>query len=311
MIVEQSKAILAEVSKAFIGKNEIVKKVLMTIYAGGHILLEDCPGVGKTTLAVAFSKTLGLSSKRIQFTPDTLPSDITGFTVFNRETNHFEYRDGAANCQLLLADEINRTSPKTQSALLEVMEEHTVTVDGETHVLPSPFICIATQNPVGSAGTQSLPESQLDRFMICLSIGYPSLENQMRIINAQRYSNPLSDVRPVTNAQNLLEVQNYLTSVRVADSVLSYTIRLCEATRVHPLVELGISPRGVSALVKMARAGAVLGERNYVVPEDVQSVFFDVCAHRLILRPQAQVDGITVRDILAEILQQIKPGTER
>lgn len=311
MIVEQSKAILAEVSKAFIGKNEIVKKVLMTIYAGGHILLEDCPGVGKTTLAVAFSKTLGHSSKRIQFTPDTLPSDITGFTVFNRETNHFEYRDGAANCQLLLADEINRTSPKTQSALLEVMEEHTVTVDGETHVLPSPFICIATQNPVGSAGTQSLPESQLDRFMICLSIGYPSLENQMRIINAQRYSNPLSDVRPVTNAQNLLEVQNYLTSVRVADSVLSYTIRLCEATRVHPLVELGISPRGVSALVKMARAGAVLRERNYVVPEDVQSVFFDVCAHRLILRPQAQVDGITVRDILAEILQQIKPGTER
>ena len=311
MIVEQSNAILAEVSKAFIGKNEIVKKVLMTIYAGGHILLEDCPGVGKTTLAVAFSKTLGLSSKRIQFTPDTLPSDITGFTVFNRETNHFEYRDGAANCQLLLADEINRTSPKTQSALLEVMEEHTVTVDGETHVLPSPFICIATQNPVGSAGTQSLPESQLDRFMICLSIGYPSLENQMRIINAQRYSNPLSDVRPVTNAQNLLEVQNYLTSVRVADSVLSYTIRLCEATRVHPLVELGISPRGVSALVKMARAGAVLRERNYVVPEDVQSVFFDVCAHRLILRPQAQVDGITVRDILAEILQQIKPGTER
>ena len=311
MIVEQSKAILAEVSKAFIGKNEIVKKVLMTIYAGGHILLEDCPGVGKTTLAVAFSKTLGLSSKRIQFTPDTLPSDITGFTVFNRETNHFEYRDGAANCQLLLADEINRTSPKTQSALLEVMEEHTVTVDGETHVLPSPFICIATQNPVGSAGTQSLPESQLDRFMICLSIGYPSLENQMRIINAQRYSNPLSDVRPVTNAQKLLEVQNYLTSVRVADSVLSYTIRLCEATRVHPLVELGISPRGVSALVKMARAGAVLRERNYVVPEDVQSVFFDVCAHRLILRPQAQVDGITARDILAEILQQIKPGTER
>lgn len=311
MIVEQSKAILAEVSKAFIGKNEIVKKVLMTIYAGGHILLEDCPGVGKTTLAVAFSKTLGLSSKRIQFTPDTLPSDITGFTVFNRETNHFEYRDGAANCQLLLADEINRTSPKTQSALLEVMEEHTVTVDGETHVLPSPFICIATQNPVGSAGTQSLPESQLDRFTICLSIGYPSLENQMRIINAQRYSNPLSDVRPVTNAQNLLEVQNYLTSVRVADSVLSYAIRLCEATRVHPLVELGISPRGVSALVKMARAGAVLRERNYVVPEDVQSVFFDVCAHRLILRPQAQVDGITARDILAEILQQIKPGTER
>ena len=212
---------------------------------------------------------------------------------------------------ILLADEINRASPKTQSALLEVMEEHTVTVDGETHVLPSPFICIATQNPVGSAGTQSLPESQLDRFMICLSIGYPSLENQMRIINAQRYSNPLSDVRPVTNAQNLLEVQNYLTSVRVADSVLSYAIRLCEATRVHPLVELGISPRGVSALVKMARAGAVLRERNYVVPEDVQSVFFDVCAHRLVLRPQAQVDGLTARALLEEIMMKVRPEAER
>ena len=176
MIVEQSKQIIAEVNKAFIGKNDIIEKILMTIYAGGHVLLEDCPGVGKTTLALAFSKVLGLSCKRIQFTTDTLPSDITGFTMFNRETNSFEYRDGAANCQLLLADEINRTSPKTQSALLEVMEEHTITVDGKTHHLPSPFICIATQNPLGFAGTQPLPESQLDRFMVCLSIGYPTLD---------------------------------------------------------------------------------------------------------------------------------------
>ena len=191
MIVEQSRQIIAEVNKAFIGKNEIVEKVLMTIYAGGHILLEDCPGVGKTTLAVAFSKVLGLSHKRIQFTTDTLPSDITGFNMFNRETNQFEYRDGAANCQLLLADEINRTSPKTQSALLEVLEEHTISVDGVTHMLPEPFICIATQNPLGFAGTQPLPESQLDRFMVCLSIGYPSLENQMKIIHSQKYSNPL------------------------------------------------------------------------------------------------------------------------
>lgn len=164
MIVEQSKQIIAEVNKAFIGKNDIIEKVLMTIYTGGHVLLQDCPGVGKTTLALAFSKVLGLSSRRIQFTPDTLPSDITGFTVFNRETNRFECRDGAANCQLLLADEINRTSPKTQSALLEVMEERTITVDGETHQLPAPFICIATQNPLGFSGTQPLPESQLDPF---------------------------------------------------------------------------------------------------------------------------------------------------
>ena len=281
MIVEQSRQIIAEVNKAFIGKNEIVEKVLMTIYAGGHILLEDCPGVGKTTLAVAFSKVLGLSHKRIQFTTDTLPSDITGFNMFNRETNQFEYRDGAANCQLLLADEINRTSPKTQSALLEVLEEHTISVDGVTHMLPEPFICIATQNPLGFAGTQPLPESQLDRFMVCLSIGYPSLENQMKIIHSQKYSNPLADLREATTAQN------------------------------HPLIELGISPRGVQALVRMACAGAVLRERNYVVPEDVQRIFCDVCAHRLVLRPQAQVDGLTARALLEEIMMKVRPEAER
>ncbi len=240
MIVEQSKQIIAEVNKAFIGKNDIIEKVLMTIYTGGHVLLQDCPRVGKTTLALAFSKVLRLSSRRIQFTPDTLPSDITGFPVFNRETNRFEYRDGAANCQLLLADEINRTSPKTQSALLEVMEERTITVDGETHQLPAPFICIATQNPLGFSGTQPLPESQLDRFMVCLSIGYPTLENQLKIIQAQRYTNPLLEMQPVTNAQNVIEVQNYLNFVRMTDAVLCYAIQLCEATREHPLVELGI-----------------------------------------------------------------------
>ena len=308
MIVEQSKQIIAEVKKAFIGKDEIVEKVLMTIYAGGHILLEDRPGVGKTTLAVAFSRALGLDHKRIQFTPDTLPSDITGFTIFNRETNKFEYRDGAANCQLLLADEINRTSPKTQAALLEVMEEHTITVDGVTHPIPSPFICIATQNPLGSSGTQPLPESQLDRFMVCLSIGYPTLENQIRILTAQRYHNPLSDLVAVTNASNILEIQNYLSAVRVTDAVLAYAIQLCEATRSHPLIELDISPRGVSAVVRMARACAVLRERNYVIPEDVQEVFADVCAHRLVLRPQARVDGVNAREILTSLLQEVRPG---
>lgn len=309
MIVEQSRQIIEEVNKAFIGKDEIVRKLLMTIYAGGHVLLEDCPGVGKTTLAVAFSKVLGLDNKRIQFTPDTLPSDVTGFTMFNRETNQFEYRDGAANCQLLLADEINRTSPKTQSALLEVMEEHTITIDGETHVLPTPFICIATQNPLGSAGTQPLPESQIDRFMVSLSIGYPSLENQMKIINAQRYNNPLDDLREVTNGQNILEIQEYLSSIRMADSVLAYAIKLCEETRRHPLVELGISPRGVLALVKMAKANAVLEGRNYVIPEDIQSVYLDVCKHRLILRPQAQIEGIGAEELLEDIMTKIKPDT--
>ena len=307
MILEQSKQIIEEVNKAFIGKNDIIEKVLMTIYAGGHILLEDCPGVGKTTLAMAFSKVLGLSSKRVQFTPDTLPSDITGFTMFNRETNKFEYREGAANCQLLLADEINRTSPKTQSALLEVMEEGTITIDSETHMLPAPFICIATQNPLGSAGTQPLPESQLDRFMVSLSIGYPTLENQMKIIRAQRYSNPLLDLKAVTDPHNIIEVQNYLTSVKIADPVLSYAISLCEESRRHSMVDLGISPRGVAALVRMSKANAVLKERNYVIPEDVQNVFCDVCAHRLVLRPQARVEGIDAREILMDIMDIVKP----
>ena len=184
-------------------------------------------------------------------------------------------------------------------------------MDGVTHMLPEPFICIATQNPLGFAGTQPLPESQLDRFMVCLSIGYPSLENQMKIIHSQKYSNPLADLREVTTAQNIMEVRDYLSSVKMTDAVLSYAIRLCEATRNHPLIELGISPRGVQALVRMACAGAVLRERNYVVPEDVQRIFCDVCAHRLVLRPQAQVDGLTARALLEEIMMKVRPEAER
>ena len=307
MIIEQSEHIICEVGKAFMGKNDIVRKVLMTIYAGGHILLEDCPGVGKTTLALAFSKVLGLRFKRIQFTTDTLPSDITGFTVFNQQTGEFEYREGAANCQLLLADEINRTSPKTQSALLEVMEERSVTVDGQTHQLDAPFLCIATQNPAGAAGTQPLPDSQLDRFMVRLSIGYPSREDQIHIVQAQRTQNPLDDLSPVADAASLIEVQQYLGTVHASDSVLGYMVDLCQATRELPLVELGVSPRGVGALVRMSRAHALLEQRDYVVPEDVQAVFSDVCAHRLVLRPQARVEGVTSQDLLTEVLRQVPP----
>ena len=307
MIIEQSEHIICEVGKAFMGKDDIVRKVLMTIYAGGHILLEDCPGVGKTTLALAFSKVLGLRFKRIQFTTDTLPSDITGFTVFNQQTGEFEYREGAANCQLLLADEINRTSPKTQSALLEVMEERSVTVDGQTHQLDAPFLCIATQNPAGAAGTQPLPDSQLDRLMVRLPIGYPSREDQIHIVQAQRLQNPLDDLSPVTDATSLIEVQQYLGTVHASDSVLGYAVDLCQATRELPLVELGVSPRGVGALVRMSRAHALLEQRDYVVPEDVQAVFSDVCAHRLVLRPQARVEGVTSQDLLTEVLRQVPP----
>lgn len=285
MITEQSEHIIREVSKAFIGKDDIIRRVLMTVYAGGHILLEDSPGVGKTTLALAFSRAMGLDFKRIQFTPDTLPADITGFSMFNRQINQFEYREGAAVCNLLLADEINCTSPKTQAALLEVMEEHHVTVDGITHPLPDPFICIATQNPLGTAGTQILPESQLDRFMVRLSIGYPTMEDQIRILKSRRFTNPL-------------------------DEILQYIIRLCEETRKLPLVELGISPRGVYALTQMVKAHAVLESRSYVIPEDVQDIFIDMCAHRLVLRPQARVEGVTEQELLRRILVKIRPSMQ-
>ncbi len=307
MIIEQSQHIIDEVSKVFIGKDEIVKKVLMAIYAGGHILLEDSPGTGKTTLALSFSKALGLDYKRIQFTTDTLPSDITGFSLLNNEKREFEFKPGAVFTNLLLGDEINRTSPKTQAALLEAMEEHKVTVDGKTYALPQPFICIATQNPFGFAGTQPLPESQLDRFMISLSIGYPELEKQIEIIKSRRYENPIDKIQAVASKENVIDVQNYLSSVRIQDDLLKYIVLLCEATRNDPLVELGVSPRGVLALTQMAKAHAVLEERIYVVPEDVQAVFVDVCAHRLILRPQARVEGRNARNILKGILQEVKP----
>ena len=306
MILEQSEHIIEEVKKAFMGKDEVIRRVLMTIYAGGHILLEDCPGVGKTTLALAFSRVLGLSYKRVQFTTDTLPSDITGFSTYNRQKECFEYHEGAAACNLLLADEINRTSPKTQSALLEAMEEGSVTVDGVTYALPSPFICIATQNPAGTAGTQALPESQLDRFMVRLSIGYPSAEDQVRILKARRYANPLNEIQTAAAAENILDVRNYLSALQISDEILYYLIGLCEATREHPLVELGISPRGILALTQMAKAHAVLEERGYVVPEDIQAVFGDVCAHRLILKPQARVEGVSEYDILKRILSEQK-----
>ena len=299
--------IQTEIKKVIVGKDDVVRRVLMAILAQGHVLLEDVPGVGKTTLAMAFAKTLGLKTARVQFTSDTMPSDIIGFSVYDKDTGKLSYKPGAVMTNLLLADEINRTSPKTQSALLEVMEERTITVDGETHALPAPFICIATQNPFGFAGTQALPESQLDRFMVSLSIGYPSIEDQMKIISAQRYANPLDELHPVTTAQNVIEVQKFLSSVKVMDDMLRYAIELCEKTRIHPLIELGISPRGVAALVRMARASAVLHERNYVVPEDIQSVFLDVCAHRLVLRPQARVDGMNARDVLRSILSEIRP----
>lgn len=305
MIIEQSEQVMREVKKVFIGKDEIIEKVLMTIYAGGHILLEDAPGVGKTSLALGFSRALGISYKRIQFTPDTMPSDITGFSIYNKNTGQLEYKPGAADCHLLLGDEINRTSPKTQAALLEIMEEGSVTVDGITHILPKPFICIATQNQYGSVGTQALPESQLDRFMVRLSIGYPGRDSQVEILKNRRGISDMDKVKAMMSRDDIKEIQGYLYSVIVTDEILYYITDLCEASRQSPMVELGVSPRGVQALTQLVRARAILKERDYVIPEDVQAVFIDVCAHRLVMKPQAKIEGISAEDVLNDILKQV------
>ncbi len=303
MIIEKSAEIIKKIGGVLVGKEDVVKKVLMAVYAKGNVLLEDTPGVGKTTLALAFAKALGLDFKRVQFTPDTMPSDITGFTVYNKDTGEFDYKQGAIVCNLFMGDEINRASAKTQSALLEAMEENSVTVDGVTHRLPNPFICIATQNPAGSSGTQPLPDSQLDRFMVKLSIGYPDAAEQVEILRKHQNSDPIDSLGQITDRDSIIEIQNYLGSVKIADSILEYMVSLCENTRNNPLIELGVSPRGLLALSRMVRACAVLSERDYVIPQDVKDVFEDVCAHRIILRPRAKLEGLTATAILRDVLK--------
>ena len=306
MIIEKSQEIIEAIGNVIIGKTNVVRKVLMAVYAKGNVLLEDTPGVGKTTLALSFAKTLGLDFKRVQFTPDTMPSDITGFTVYNSETGEFDYKSGAIVCNLFMGDEINRASAKTQSALLEAMEENAVTVDGVTHRLPNPFICIATQNPIGSAGTQPLPDSQLDRFMIKMSIGYPAAEEQVEILKSHRESEPIEHLKQIVDKDSIVEIQNYIGQINLSDDILKYLVELCENTRNHPLIELGVSPRGLLALSRMVRACAVINERDYVIPADVAEVFCDVCAHRIILRPRAKLEGMTARSILQGVLEATK-----
>lgn len=295
--------IVNEVKKVIVGKDEVITKTLMAILAGGHILLEDVPGVGKTQLALAFSKAMSLRYKRVQFTPDTMASDLVGFTMYNKETDSFVYKQGALACNLFLGDEINRTSAKTQSALLEAMEELQITVDGKTYMLPDPFICIATQNPLGSAGTHALPDSQLDRFMIKLSMGYPSIENQVDIVKQRKGVNPLESVVEAASLEDINDMKAAVANVHIDDEVIEYAATLCEKTRNNTDILQGASPRAVLSLVQMARACAFINERDYVVPSDVASLFADVCAHRVILTPKAKVSKTSAEEILQEIVK--------
>lgn len=294
-----------EINKVVKGKADVVDKVLCAMLAGGHILLEDIPGVGKTTLAMTIAKAMALTYRRVQFTPDVLPSDIVGFSMYNAQTKDFEYREGAVFANLFLADEINRTSPKTQSALLEAMEEEKVTVDGVEHPLPVPFTVIATENPVGSSGTQMLPESQLDRFMVCLSMGYPAHEDAVNILKNDG-SQPLLDLREIMTVSEWQALKQRTENCYVSDEMYDYVVRLTEQTRENVYVLLGASPRASIALLRMAKAKAVMRGRDYVVPEDVRDVFYDVFGHRVKLGTKAKAEGMTVIEVLMQVFDGVK-----
>lgn len=306
MEYETAKAVMEEVARVVTGKDDCIKKAFAAILAGGHILIEDVPGVGKTTLAVAFSKVMGLENHRVQFTPDVLPADILGFNMYRKETGDFVYYPGTIMCNLFLADEINRTSPKTQSALLEVMEEGKVTVDGVSREVPRPFIVMATQNPKGSAGTQLLPESQLDRFMICMSMGYPDVKSEIAIARGRSSSANMVELQPVIGAQELEALCGMVEDVYMSESIYTYIVALVGKTRENSYIELGISPRGTIACVRMAKAWAFLQGRNYVMPEDVADVFLDIAKHRIVLNTKARVTHMTEEAILSEILSVTK-----
>lgn len=300
-----------EISKVIKGKGEAVQLILTALLAQGHVLIEDVPGVGKTTLAMALGKATGLSFRRAQFTPDVMASDITGFTMFNREENRFEYRSGLVMTNILLADEINRTSPKTQSALLEAMEEKRVTVDGVVHQLPEPFIVIATQNSQGYVGTFPLPEAQLDRFMIKISMGYPTVEEETGILLDRLGENPANEVRPVMTAEQLSACIAEVQQVNFAESLCRYVAELSAATRAHGGVELGVSPRASLAIMQASRAYAYLDGRDYVVPEDIVRLMIPVFSHRIVLRQEMKMRRMDVTTVLQDTVSAVTPPVRR
>jgi MoxR-like ATPase len=301
--------ILANVETVIVGKEREVRMTLTALLCGGHVLIEDVPGVGKTMLARALAASTGCQFRRIQFTPDLLPSDVTGVSIYNQKTGDFEFRDGPVISQVLLADEVNRATPKTQSALLEAMEERQVTVDGVTHKIPSPYMVLATQNPIEYEGTFPLPEAQLDRFLIRVHLGYPSQMDEIRVLNAQQIAHPVESIGQVTNAEEILELQRAVREVFVDDLLKQYIVALANATREHESVYLGASPRGSLALFRTSQAKALLEGRAFVTPDDVKSLAFATLGHRIILSPGAKVKGTTPADVVASCLSRVPvPG---
>lgn len=300
------------IGKAIMGKDEQIEKILLALYSGGHILLEDIPGTGKTTMAKALARSLDCQFKRVQFTPDLLPSEVTGINFYNQKEQQFQFKPGAIFTNILLADEINRATPRTQSSLLECMEERQCSVDGVTYQMESPFLVIATQNPVEIQGTFPLPEAQLDRFFMKLSLGYPGAEQEKTMLTAYRAENPLAALEPVCSKEQVLEAQQLVSSVKVGDAVAGYMVALAEKSRSHEKIRLGISPRGVMALMRASQAKAAIEGRDFVLPDDVKAVFADVCAHRIICRgyQMGQADA-AAKENLADVLAKTPAPVER
>lgn len=303
---KSAQALISEVEKVVIGKHNEIVLLVTAMLAGCHVLIEDVPGTGKTTLAAALARAAGLDFNRAQFTPDVMASDITGFNVYNRQKEQFEFREGLVMTNVLLADEINRASPKTQSALLEAMEEAKVTVDGVTYKVPDPFMVIATQNPTGYVGTYPLPEAQLDRFAVRLSMGYPTEEEEVNIISNRKTVNPLEKVNAVTNVDMIREIRSATKEVTLEDEICHYIVKLIHATRKSPKLSLGASPRASLLLMKLSQAYAFLRGRDYVLPEDIAFVFVPGIAHRIVLSQEARLNRETQTDILAEILRSVE-----
>ena len=305
MVTGYAQRILGQVRQVVAGKDQALLWVLATILARGHILLEDIPGVGKTTMAVAFSKTLGLSYSRVQFTPDVLPSDVTGYSIPDQTTGKLTYQPGAVLCNLFLADELNRATSRTQSALLEAMEEGQVTVDGVAHALPQPFVVIATQNPTGAAGTQMLPDSQMDRFTIRLSLGYPEPADEVSMVMKRQGVNPMDSMKALLTKDALVAIQDEVANTYVSETVVRYIVDLITATRTHEYLLRGASPRATLSVTAVAKAVAQLRGRDYVTPRDVQEVFLRTVGHRLLLNTRAESSGITAEDVLEQILEKV------